>query len=183
MSNKIVPIPEKMEIINNGFDMIIRRKWFSPKFIFLTVFVIFWDGFLVFWYSMATGMDAPLIFKLFPLIHVAVGIGLTYYVIAGYLNNTDIIVSNSDLVIKSYPLPWIGDKTISTKNIMQLYTKEVISRGKNGTSVSYEVHGLDLNDRQIKLVKGLETKEQGLFIEHKIEEYLSIDDAPVAGEV
>ena len=53
MSRDILPIPENIEIFHEGFTMYIRRKWFSPIFIFLTFFVIFWDGFLVVWYGLA----------------------------------------------------------------------------------------------------------------------------------
>ena len=182
MQNEIIPIPEKMEILHEGFHMIIRRKWFSPIFIFLTVFVILWNGFLVFWYGLTTELDAPLVFQLFPIIHVAVGLGLTYYTIAGYINKTDIKVSNSKIQIKSYPLPWLGDKIVESQNITQLYTKQVVSRGKNGTSVTFEVHLVDKAGKQKRLIRGLTTIEQGLFIESEIEEYLNIEDRPVAGE-
>ena len=164
--------------------MYIRRKWFSPIFIFLTFFVIFWDGFLVVWYGMATSMDAPLVFKIFPLIHVAVGLGLTYYVIAGYINKTDVIVSSSEIRIRSFPLPWLGDKTVDARDITQLYTKEIITRNKNGgTSSSYEVHLINTEGRQKRLIRGLNTKEEGLYMEKKIEEYLQIRDEGVSGEV
>ena len=37
--------------------------------------------------------------------------------------------------------------------------------------------------RNIKLVGGLESQEQAIFIEQKIEKYLRIEDAPVPGEL
>ena len=87
MSNEFtdIGVPEKMQISKNFQQLRIVRKWFGFKFVFLTLFVIIWDAFLVNWYAMAFSSSFQsafdLMFFLFPLIHVAVGIGLTYYVL------------------------------------------------------------------------------------------------------
>ncbi|MCA9296510.1 MAG: hypothetical protein KC983_08330, partial [Phycisphaerales bacterium] len=71
--------------IANGIE--INRRWFSPFAIVLAFFCVFWDGFIVFWYWMLTvgpaGRSAPsgmsMFALLFPLMHVAAGIGLTWF--------------------------------------------------------------------------------------------------------
>ena len=38
-------------------------RWFTPLSIFLAIFCVGWDGFLVLWYSVALGEDAPLVMQ------------------------------------------------------------------------------------------------------------------------
>ena len=91
-----IGIPEKIQINKNFQHLQIVRKWFNFKFVFLTLFVIIWDGFLITWYAIAFShsfQDAfDMMFILFPLLHVSLGIGLTYYVLTGYINKTTIDV-------------------------------------------------------------------------------------------
>ncbi|MCH6256196.1 hypothetical protein MLD52_06525 [Puniceicoccaceae bacterium K14] len=180
----INPIPKNLDFIEEHGKLVIRRKWFGPQFIFLTVFCVLWDGFLVFWYSVALSTpDAPLMMKLFPIGHIAVGLGLTYYVIAGYLNKTDISLDPSFLEVKHYPVKWFGNKRIDIGDIKQVYTEEIVTRTKNGTRISYVVKVIQSNDKAQKLVSGLSSKDQGIFIESKIENILGIKNVPVSGEV
>jgi len=83
-----VPLPGGMKIDRWGPELTITRRWFSAVLLFLVFFCIAWDSFLVFWYTMAFRADAPWIMKVFPIVHVAVGVGLTYYTIAGFVNST-----------------------------------------------------------------------------------------------
>ena len=137
-----IGLPNKIEFSDHGHFIGIIRKWFGPKIIFLTFFVIVWDGFLFFWYSKAIHSQ-NMMSLLFPILHVAVGIGLTYSVIAGYLNKTYVRVDKSSIVIKDSPLPFFRNKTLNSSDIKQIYSKEKISRSsEGGSSVSYEVHAL-----------------------------------------
>ena len=65
-----------MQLQNHGSNMEITRKWFGFHTIFLTGFALIWDLFLVFWYQKAFEHEAGLIFVLFTLLHVAIGVGL-----------------------------------------------------------------------------------------------------------
>lgn len=179
-----VPIPEKIELLESRGDLIIRRTWRGAHLWFLVLFCIIWDSFLVFWYMKAFGdPEAPLMMKVFPIVHVAVGVGLTYYVIAGFLNKTDITISALKIGVRSYPVKWFGNKEVRVDDIEQLYTTEKVTRNNNTTSVSYTVNVLTKMGKKVKLVSGLDEKEQGIFIEKKIEEILGIKDEKVAGEV
>ena len=169
------PVPEKLDLVEDHGKLVIRRKWFGWHLIFLTIFCVVWDGFLFFWYSIAfSDPDSGLMMKLFPIGHLAVGVGLTYFVIAGYFNKTDIIIDPMYIEVKIYPIKWFGNKKIDITEIKQLYTTEKISNTKNGTTVRYQVSVVTNENKQKKLVGGLESREQGLFIEHKIEEILGI---------
>jgi hypothetical protein len=166
-----------------GSSLTIVHRWFSPKYIGLVVFCVFWDGFLVFWYSMAFTTGAPLVMVLFPLIHLAVGVFLTYATAAGFVNRTRIQVEPDSLTIRHGPMPWPGNRTISSIDIEQLFTKEKVSHGKHGTTITYELHAAVREGGKVKLVSGLDDPDQVLYMEQEIEARLKIQDRPVAGEL
>ncbi len=168
-------------------ELIVQFRWFTPVAFFLVFFCIAWDSFLVFWYSMAGGGDAPWIFFVFPLAHVAVGVGLTYYTLCLFFNKTFIAADDETLRIRHAPLPWPGNKEIPSSEIVQIYVRENTVQGKNGTRYTYELRCILKNDQDIKL---LTEKEMGLasgaskakLLERKIEDYLKIQDYAVEGE-
>jgi hypothetical protein len=120
---------------------------------------------------------------LFPLIHVAIGTALTYYVVAGWLNRTQVYVDRQGLYVRHRPLPWWGKADIDAADLKQLYVKEVVSRNRRSGETTFELRAITHAGRNIKIVGGLETQEQGLFLEQKIEKFLGIENARVPGEV
>jgi hypothetical protein len=175
-------LPDKIDLQHTGADLVITRRWFGLQTLMMTAFVIFWDGFLFFWYSKAVpGGDMMVV--LFPLLHVGVGVWLTYYTLAGYVNKTIVRINYEKISVRHRPLPYWGYKTVQSGDIKQLYSKEKISRSSNKRSVTYEVHALTHNGKSIKLVSYMESSEQALFVEQEIEKYLGIKDKPVRGEI
>jgi hypothetical protein len=120
----------------------------------------------------------------FPLIHVAVGLTISYYVIAGWVNRTRVLVGSGRLTVRHSPLPWSGNTEIDASSLKQLYTQERVTHSRRGPSYStFEVRAVTQNGRNTKLVGGLETSEQALSIEQEVEKRLGITDVPVAGEM
>ncbi|MCK4658525.1 MAG: hypothetical protein KAV82_03295 [Phycisphaerae bacterium] len=168
-----VPMPDKITVENWGGNLKFTRRWFSPVFIFLVFFCVLWDGFLVVWYSMAFGEDGPLIVKVFPIFHVAVGIGLTYFTVAGFVNRTIIEVGGGMLRIQHAPMPWPGNRTINTVDLGQLYCTEHIHRGKHGAvHRSYRLNAALKDGKKFKLLSGLSEPDQVLYLEQEIEKRL-----------
>jgi hypothetical protein len=175
-------LPERITMTRQGTHLELTRKWFSGKYVFLIAFALFWDGFLVFWYSMVGGrVDSPVFW--FPMIHVGVGVFVTYSAVAGLLNRTLIRVSRSEVSIKHGPVPWPGNKAMTGADLKQLYCKECVSRSRNGTSLTYELQAITHSGRTIKLVGGMDTSEQALYLEQEMEKYLGIADEAVKGEL
>jgi hypothetical protein len=115
---------------------------------------------------------------------LAVGVGLTYFTLAGFLNQTTIEVDTFRLSIRHGPLPWFGNCTLPAAEIGQLYCQERTRRQNNGgSSTTYSVSAVTKGGRQVKLVSTLEDQDQALFIEQQIEQYLGIEDRPVGGEL
>lgn len=161
----------------------ITRRWFAPHFIFLAFFCVAWDGFLVFWYANATGAPGAfsIIAMVFPLAHVAVGVGLTYYTLAGFLNRTTIQLDERSLSVRHSPLPWKGNHTLGRDEIKQLYCEHEMSQGKNGQQHSYYLSAVLKDERKVRLASM--PVDQAKYIEDVLEERLGIHDMAVPGEV
>ena len=101
-----VPMPPGITCQNDGTNTVITRRWRSVILFFLIPFCIAWDSFLIFWYSMAFSGNAPWIMIIFPVAHVAVGVGLTYFVMATLFNRTVIMAGQGRLHISTEPIPW-----------------------------------------------------------------------------
>lgn len=176
-----VAMPKGMQVYRRTNGLRITRRWFGPKIIGLLIFCAVWDTFMVVWYTIAITQGIwPM--ALFGLIHLAVGVGLTYFAIAGLFNTTTITVMHGSIDIRHAPIPVPG-KDLQADNLAQLYTKRRVSHSNNGTSITYELRAKQTDGKDIKLLGNLESEEQGLFMENRIEEFLQIQDATVAGEV
>ncbi len=176
MQPSTLPIPEGLDIIQTPQSAIIRRTWFSHVVWFLIFFCIFWDGFLVFWYSMAftAGPKGGLIMLpllLFPLLHVAVGISLTYFVICTFVNKTDIVLEAGMVTIKSHPLPWPGNKSIPADTVTDFLVRERFAQSRNGARVNYCIYYVDTTNRERRLITGLKTREQADYIASSLTRY------------
>ena len=176
-------LPEKLEMQRHPSGIEITRRWFTWGTIFLTGFAIVWDGFLLMWYSIALAGHANLLFVLFPLIHVGAGICITYSALTGWVNSTRIRVEQGQITVRHGPLPWYGNKSLDGSTLKQLYSKEKVSTGRNSTTVTFDVHAITSDSRDVKLVSGLESSEQALYIEQEIERHFHIENAPVRGEI
>jgi hypothetical protein len=178
-------LEKKLQFYEDQDRMFISFKWFTPTAYFFLFFTIIWNVFLVFWYTMAFAADTPFVFKVFPLIHVAVGLYLIYFTICQFINKTDIEIDDDYLTIRHSPIPWWrGNVEIPTDSINQLYVKESKSENKNGgTSYSYALRAklIDNTDKDILSVTGVETEEM-LQIEEQLERFIGIIDRPVKGE-
>lgn len=178
-----MPLPRGLHVEDRGSELVLVRRWFSWVYIFLAFFSVVWNGFLVFWYVIAFSADAPLAFKLFPLLHVTVGAFISYLTLAGFVNRTTMVVERDHLTVRHGPLPWRGNVDVSIGSLEQLYCTEKISHGRNGTTVRYGVEAVLRDGRNLKVVTGLDERDQALYIEERMERHLGIVDRRVRSEM
>ena len=178
-----VPLPPGFQVEDTGVGFRIIHRWWRPMFIFLAFFTVFWCGFLLFWYAIAASAEAPIFFFLFPLIHVAVGVGLAYFTLAGFINRTVIDVTGQELAVNHIPLPWFGARSHPVDELKQLYVVERTNSGKHGVRYSYDLCAVSRYGDQLKVLSGLQAVDQALYLEQTIEERLGIEDEAVPGEV
>jgi predicted Zn finger-like uncharacterized protein len=178
-----VSMPRGFHLSQQLGDLVITRDWRSWTVIPLLLFCCFWDGFLVFWYAMGITQGGPLIMFLFPLLHVAAGVFLTYTAMAQLFNHTDIRINTQFLTVQHYPLPWMGNRSIPVAMIQQLFCAEKYSNTRNGTSVTFTVFVILQGGERIELLSGLDQAAHARFIEQQVEATLGIQNRPVAGEM
>jgi hypothetical protein len=154
-------------------------------------FCVVWDGFLIVWYTIGIGglihggecagfMWGML---LFPLLHVAVGVGLTYAALCTFLNNTVIRVSDGELSVRHGPLLCTGNCNVLTAEIKQLFCTEKKTRGEDSIHRTYIVVALKHDDTKADVITGLDDLNQAWFIEQLLEEHLEITDQRVPEEI
>jgi hypothetical protein len=178
-----VPLPGGVHVEAHGRDLVIVRRWFSWVYLFLAFFCVMWNGILLFFYGIIFAADGPLVAKLFPLLHVAAGVFITYMTVAGFVNRTTFRIERDHLTVRHGPVPWRGNRDVSTDVLEQLFCTEQVSRSRNGTSIRYGVDAVLKDGRHLKLATGLEAREQALFIEQAIEKHLGIADRRVRSEM
>jgi hypothetical protein len=186
----IARLPKRFSLDHFGSDLTIQWRWFSHAVWFLVVFCVLWDGFLIAWYTAgirellfgSKGLPGVLMMLLFPMLHVAVGAGLTYLLLCMFVNKTVVRVTGSQLSIQHGPLPCTRNVLLDSSNIKQLYCTERHHRGKHGCSRTYAVVAVNNRGEKIKLVESLESLDQALFLEQQIEQHLKIRDERVAEE-
>lgn len=177
-----VPLPKSIEVQKGNGILQISYRWFRPLFIFLLFFSIFWNGFMIVWHGISLFSGAwPM--SLFGLLHTAVGIGIGYYTLTGFVNRTTIRVGQGELGIRHHPLPWGGNKEMVASDVRQFYCKEKVHHSDSGTQYNYEVHAVMQDGSREKLLSNLAETEQALYIEQELERHLGIRDQAVRGEL
>jgi hypothetical protein len=167
-------IPEGLDLINDADGVTIRKVWRTWLVAPLAIFAIFWDGFLFFWYSQAISqpsMELKLMILFFPLIHVAAGVGITYYVIASLFNKTDVVISLSGIKVSTYPFPWFGSKEVKREEITDIIVRERIGNRNRRT---YAIMYVDFSKKERKLIASIPESDQAEFIEQTIRDTTGI---------
>lgn len=181
-NQQAMPIPENLEVQEGGYGLSFSWKWSKLVGIIILIFAGVWNSIIIGMYISIYNSNEPGLVYLFPLLHLAVGLGLGYYGVASLINKTNVTVNKNEISIEHTPLFWPGAKTINRIDVKQLYVCEVITRNKNGYSRSYSLKGIDQNNRSFDVVKNLGRSDMAKYLEQKIESFWKIENYPVTGE-
>ncbi|QHT70160.1 hypothetical protein GXP67_27705 [Rhodocytophaga rosea] len=174
-------LPGNFSLSEGSQEIIIEKRWFSIAHLGTLLFALLWNGFTFFFYSLMMSGNVSVIILLFPILHVMVGVWLMYYAICGFFNKTVIKASHQEISVRHVPLPWSGDKLIERACIEQLYILEQTKKHRGSIIYSYDVQVVVHNHSNVSLITGLDTPEEALYIEKKLEQFLRIEDRPVEG--
>lgn len=187
-TDEVLARPPQMSVDHQGRRLVIRWRWFTPAYLFMALFCVGWDSFLIFWYSIAfRSHNAPWLMIVFPVVHVAVGVGLTYSVLCGFLNRTTLEITPDWLTIRHGPLPWAGNRQLAAAQLRQPFCERSMSRnGMNANRTTaatiYQVSAVLNDGSKVKLIGGLRELTDARYLERQIELAMSIKPQPVAGE-
>jgi hypothetical protein len=158
-------IPEGLDVITASDQLTIRRVWLNWMILPFALFAVLWDLFIIFWYHQALAKPTPVLMLLFPIGHVAVGIGITYYVMAALVNKTDVILHPSSIQVVTGPAPWIGNKKLDPSDVTEVIVRERSSgRGRQTFDVMYAGQ----SRKEKKLVWRLPERDQAEYIAQTI---------------
>ncbi|MEX0290368.1 MAG: hypothetical protein AB3N14_14780, partial [Flavobacteriaceae bacterium] len=99
---------------------------------------------------------------------------MNYMGLATLLNKTDVIISSTKIWTKTHPLPFWFSKKYDISEIEQLYTTEV------GNSYGVVMIFKDYTEEDLV---GVDSKEEGLYIEREIEKIIGLEDKYCVGQV
>ncbi|MBB5351646.1 DNA-directed RNA polymerase subunit RPC12/RpoP [Haloferula luteola] len=176
-----VELPARMSLSEENGQLVIRRSWFHPTVWILVAFATFWNGFLIVWHSIALS-HGMWFMSAFGLIHTAAGLAMIYAILATFLNTTTLRAGRGVLEVTQGPIPWRGNQRLDTGSLTQIFCRQKIHHGKNGSSTSYEVEAIFHGNQRRTLLKGIKQADQALFIEQQIEKFLRIVDQRVEGD-
>jgi hypothetical protein len=180
-----VPMPPRFAVERRPGGVEIRRRWFRPSCWILLLFCLVWDGFLVVWYAGAFGSDGSFswCFVLFPVLHVAAGICVTWFTLASLCNTTVLRVDRGTLTIRHGPIWWPGDGTYAQQDLTQLFAKRHLRSSQRGSSATYSLWAVLADGTTRKLLGILPEPEHVLWLEQQLERALGIEDEAVDGEM
>lgn len=181
------PIPERFKVSRDGTDVSIRWRWLRAEHIVMALFTAVWDGFLIVYYSrMASGSTPMSIGVWFPMVHVAIALGLTYSTLAAFVNRSEArTIGGHQLRLTIGPLPWWGGNiTLGRDQIRQLYVHENFHHDTDSgsTTRSYDLRAMLADGREKKLVRRLKERYEAAYLESALERALDMADARVPGE-
>ncbi|MCZ2356351.1 MAG: hypothetical protein LC115_06635 [Bacteroidia bacterium] len=182
-SSKVIPLPEKIKLQENNYEIEFTWKWFTLEgLIIYLILGAFWNGIMIIMILSMYNSGSQGFEYLFLSLHSIIGIGLVYYAIASILNQTKVVADRNGIRIIHEPLPWFGAKNINRINIKQLYVVKVVTRSKGGDLTSYSLKGIDQKRKSFSLVSDLPDLETGKYLEQKIESFWNIKNYLVQGE-
>lgn len=177
-----MPLPAGLTLSRRKDLLQLVRRWFRRSLFLQLFFCIAWDAFLVLWYVGAANHARGGALMLFASVHLALGVGLTYATIAGFLNRTVIEVGRTHLAIRHTPVPWRGNLEVLVSELQQIFCEEHVKRVMSDLRMTYSVNAVMGNGRKLTLVKDLPEVDQALFLEQALEKHLGIRNRPVPGE-
>jgi hypothetical protein len=121
---------------------------------------------------------------LFISLHLAVGLGLLWYIAAVYLNKTSINLSRNHLRIRTVPIrfPFSKSGDYELSDIKQFYVSKYTASTSNGVpNYAYALYAIMNNGDKVSMLRGMNRETQH-YIEQELETFLGIQNIRVSEE-
>lgn len=182
--------PEKFQVNRMPDGIEIKYRWLGKQHTGLLFFGVIWNAFIIFFTVMMVGgmmSDGSFEFMVlcFMIPFYAVGLGMAYYVLTGFMNHTSIQIRPRNITTVHAPIPTFGSSTdsIDSRSIKQVYATRRVAYTSNDVPVYvFDVNYVQKGGDEKTLVKGLDSLHKAVYIEQQIEHLYKISDMPVDGE-
>ncbi len=195
-----VPLPARWSFEDSGWDVRIQFRWFRGRVFVVGVFAAIWIGFALMALRSTWDEEGPIMLRLVPILLLLIGAFLVYRVLVAVANRTTIRAQDFDITVRHGPLPFRRGRVIARDAIDQIYSRETKytryyrtrpRRSHDAARARVDLEGqrfysvvVRLKDgNDVHLIGGLETPDQALFLEQKLEKQLNLKDSPVPGEI
>ena len=177
---------------NQGVSLEMSHFWIRlNRVIPLSIVTMIWNLFLVFWYTkLFDGVDPSgdwwallisCVFFIFPLLHVAFGLGLIYFTIVSIFNATKVTLSDAGVHVTHGPIPTFTPLSwqAQAQDIKQLLVRRGLgARGGVIWKLIADVKGESLRD----MIGAIQSRATANAVESMLEELLGIVDDPEASD-
>ena len=180
-----IPMPPGIEAQALLSELNLQVSWRNRAQGFLTFFTVIWNLFVI-PFAIFAILSGELQMLLFLSLHLSVGVGLLYVLIANLVNKTTIQATNKKLIVEHAPLPipFRGGREVNARDIRQLYVEKYVASTTNGRpNLRYALAARLHTGQRLELVKGLKNPEEGLYIEQQIERFLDIENQAEPKEI
>lgn len=180
-----IPMPPGIEAQALLSELNLQISWRNRAQGFLTLFTVIWNLFVI-PFAIFAILSGELQILLFLSLHLSVGVGLLYVLIANLVNKTTIQATNQKLIVEHAPLPipFRGGREVNARDIRQLYVEKYVASTTNGRpNLRYALAARLHTGQRLELIKGLKNPEEGLYIEQQIERFLDIENQTEPKEI
>jgi len=193
-----VPMPSTFQVHSDGTSLVVTFSGIDTTDYFVIFIMLLLVSPLVFvcLLSLLESTIATTVLAMLALAEAA----FFYRMMVGAASKVTVTVGGGRLEIRYSPLPWPG-VSISSDRIRKLYVerhrlyavgegrgivsskRRQLNRPTGGIYHTYQLRAMIRDSQDIMLLGGLNSMEEGLFLEQTLEEHLGIADHPVPGEL
>lgn len=171
--------PEKVQVVDENGQGYMQWRWFHWMAFGLLFFCIAWDSFLVFWYANALfwggGIGGVnLIAVIFPIVHVAVGVGLTYYTLCLFFNRTQVIYDGNFVSKRSGPIPTFRNRSYAREEIKRLESDFKTQTNKGSTHFTYHLYVVGTDNVRKPLLSNETDMALVRYVQRQLELWLQL---------
>jgi hypothetical protein len=131
--------PDGLDIRRTSTGVLIRKKWLSGSVVNSIVFAVVWNGGLAVWYSFMSDLHAPSAMYLCSLPFAAAGVVFVYFMVASFVNVTEVNASASGVEVRAGPMPWFGNKHLGRDEITKVIVQMRASQSNRSDRPRYLV--------------------------------------------
>lgn len=170
--------PVGIQVETDAHTLRIEQRWYYHELLPIALACAFWSycQYEIIVSALAENHPLTSLLAFAPLPFSGI---FAYCVLAGLLNASHIEVHPEHLSMRHGPLPWPGGLGLPAAEVIQLYCKRYTHHGKRTQHHHYEVRMQLKDGADRKLLGGLQTAEQALYIEQEIEQRLGLTNRKV----
>ena len=183
---ELIP-PEGIEVLKLRNELDLRLDWKKTTSkggqLFMMAFTFLWNLILL-PFVLTVILTGNWGILLFMSLHLAVGLGLIWYMAAIYLNKTSINLSRHKMKIRTLPLrlPFSKSGEYEISDIRQFFVSKYTASTSNGVpNYAYALYAIMANGDKISMLRGMNRETQH-YIEQELENYLGIANQKVNDE-